>query len=190
MENFVYSYPVKLLLENGTSLALTRDDMKDERYLAIRIPESSIDPLSDRLKSVGFRKAVPSWDQGETYGLSKPVNGTWEMHVRVFPDGSIYSHVEIRRDFFQHLNERYVWPVYDEALELARAVAANVRTVHVKSDSQVSRILAREKVTLAPPSRLTGWKPVAYFAGGIIAGTIAYYSISKIKQLLGKGKNQ
>ena len=180
MTNFNYDYPKEIELDDGQRITLSQDDMKNERYLAIVIPSNFVEKLVSNLENNGFSDAVPSWNQGEKYGLSKVMNNTWELHMRIFANGHIFPHIEVRRDYFEHLDENYIWPVYDEAVNLVSGVTDAIATLHIKTNQWVRRIVTKAQVTLSPPSNLTEWKPVAYFGAGVAAGALLTVGILKL----------
>ena len=193
MNNFEYEYPEKIELDDGQEITLSQEDMKDERYIAIVLPSDKVDYFANFLKTQGFKDATPAWDQGEKYGLSKIIYDPWEMHIRIFENGQIYSHIEVRRDYFEHLDERYIWPVYDEPIKLVKQVTDAIGTLHVKSGEWVRRVITKARVTLSPPSKVTEWRPVAAFAGGIVVGASIAIGLIKLLEYLDelkKRKNQ
>lgn len=188
MTKFIYDYPKEIELDDGQKINISESDMKNERYFALVIPNDFIDKLALHLQDNGFGEAFPSWDQGEKYGLSKVINDTWELHIRIFENGHIFPHIEIRRDYFEHLNEGYIWPVYYEAVNLIREVTDANATLHIKTNHFVRRIVTKVPVTLSPPSKLNEWKPFAYFGVGVATGILLTIGTLKLKEYLDNNK--
>ena len=184
MTEFTYEYPKEIELENGDIIRLEESDMKDERLLAIIIPAEETWGFASYLYEHGFKDAQPSWFQGEKYGLSRIVNDPWELHIRIFENGYLFPHIEIRRDFTQHLNDKYVWPVYFEAMRYVYQFTNRNDLVYLKTNQRVMRIVTKTSVKLTPPSELTEWKPWVYFGIGIAAGALTTYGAFKLKEYL------
>lgn len=188
MVDFEYEYPETLELVSGQEIVLTQNDLKDERTLAIVIPQSKTWEFASFLYDRGFSNAEPAWYQGEKYGLSRIIKDPWEMHVRIFENGYIYPHIELRRDYLEHLDQRYTWPVYDEIMEYVKRFTDSFGLVYLKTDQWVQKIVTKAKVVLSPPKSLTEWKPVVYFAGGMAAGVALTIGLVKLFEYLGKDK--
>jgi hypothetical protein len=184
MTEFTYEYPKEIELENGDIIRLEESDMKDERFLAIIIPAEETRSFASYLHDHGFTDAQPSWFQGEKYGLSRIVNDPWELHIRIFENGFLFPHIEIRRDFTQHLNDKYVWPVYFEAMEYVYSFTDKYDLLYLKTNKRVIRIVTKTSVKLTPPSKLTEWKPLVYFGIGVVAGALTAYGVFKLKEYL------
>ncbi len=97
--------------------------------------------------------------QGQVFGLVKKVDGIWEMHVRGFKDGRLEAEIEISRDYFEHLDDKYR---RDATLELTQILDA------YQIPYQTEGTLPHMEVTLNPPEKLTPWKPIAAIAGVVI----------------------
>ena len=177
---FEYEYPEKLALENGEVIFLDQDDMKDERSLAIVIPKDRIWNLASYLYDQGFSDAEPAWNQGEKYSLSRIVNDPWELHLRIFENGQIFPHVEVRREFFQHLEHKYIWPVYYEAMKYIGSFTDATGLLYLKTNQWVSSIQTIAKRSISAPTSLTEWKPIVSFIAGALVGTTITYSLMKL----------
>ena len=106
------------------------------------------------------------------------------MHIRIFENGFLFPHIEIRRDFTQHLNDKYVWPVYFEAMEYVYSFTDKYDLLYLKTNKRVIRIVTKTSVKLTPPSKLTEWKPLVYFGIGVVAGALTAYGVFKLKEYL------
>ncbi|WP_061950848.1 hypothetical protein [Acidiplasma cupricumulans] len=114
-------FPKRITLENNISLEITKDKVKDEELFALLVPEERVDEVVNYLKkNEGFSSALPSFDKGEDYGISRILIPPWELHMRIYnyciiPGmAKINAHIEIARKYLQHLNFRYVQPVIYE----------------------------------------------------------------------------
>lgn len=112
MLNFEYEYPEKIVLDDGQEITLGNEDFKNERLLAIVIPSDKVWVFANFLYNKGFTDARPAWGQDERYSLSRIINDPWELHLRIYENGRVFPHIEVRRDYFQHLDNNYIWPVY------------------------------------------------------------------------------
>lgn len=61
------------------------------------------------------------------YGLRKVLDKVWELHVRLYDDGFIYSEGEARRKYLENLSDRRLNVVY-EAYEYYRGVYDKLHT--------------------------------------------------------------
>ncbi len=180
MCEFEYEYPNEIELDNHQRLTLSNNDIKDEKYFTLMVLPEKINDVVNILRKNGFTDASPAWDKGEAYSLSKVVKEPWEMHVRLYNNGSIYSHIEVRRDYFEHLDTRYVWPLIDEiAKYIQRATDAFV-IVHTRTKHPVKRIISKKKLRVSPPASRTQWKPTVEIIGVIAVTTLATYGIMKL----------
>lgn len=184
MDVFEYEYPEKLMLEDGSEITLSLDDMKNERMIALVIPEEQTWPFASYLHNHGFEDTKLAWDQGQKYSLSKILNNTWEMHIRIFGDGKIYPHIEVRRDFTQHLNQNFTMPVFYEAMKYLEDFTNAWGILHLKTNKWVTGILTKAKFKINPPDSLTKWEPIASFAGGMIAGVLLMVALDQLKKYL------
>ena len=88
---------------------------------------------------------------GQVFGLIKKLDNVWEMHVRGFNDGRLEAEIEISRDYFEHLNDKYR---RDATLELTQILDAY--QIPYQSEGNLPQM----GITLYPPKQLTPWKPV------------------------------
>jgi len=74
---------------------------------AVRICPEHIPGLASILRRSGFMDPVfQEWRIGQRFGLSRPLTGLLEWHVRGFADGTLDSEVEISRKRLQHFAAR------------------------------------------------------------------------------------
>lgn len=184
MDIFEYNYPETFTLEDGTETTLSLDDMKDERILALVIPNDKTWQFASFLYNHGFADTSLAWDQGQKYSLSKILNNTWEMHIRIFDDGKIFPHVEIRRDFAQHLNQNFIRPVLFEALEYIKDFTDGWGILFLKENKWITSILTKAQFKINPPDSLTKWEPSISFIGGMIAGILLMVALDQLRRYL------
>jgi hypothetical protein len=111
-----------------------------------------LERAKDVLIQEGFNDTIlQTIKQGQVFGLVKKVGDIWEMHVRGFNDGRLEAEIEISRDYFEHLDDRYR---RDASLELTHILDA------YQIPYQTNGNLPQVEVTLYPPAQVTPWKPV------------------------------
>ncbi len=93
---------------------------------------------------------------GQAFGLVKRLDNTWEMHVRGFDSGTLEAEIEISRDYFEHLDDRFRRDATPELLAILRYYGI---PYHITGQ------LPQMTVRLEIPQKLTPWKPVAALAG-------------------------
>ncbi len=184
MNDFNYEYPETLTLDDGETVVLDKEEMKDERMLAIVIPREKVWSFASFLYDRGFSEATPAWNQGEEFGLSRIIDDPWEIHIRIYRNGRIFPHVEVRRDYFQHLDEKYIWPVYYEAMKYVDEFTDEHGLFYLKTKKWVTGIVTKAKSRLIGPDGLTEWKPVVSFVSGLAAGALLVYGLSKLFESL------
>ena len=87
---------------------------------------------------------------GQTFGLVKKLDDTWEMHARGFVDGRLDCEIEASRDYLEHLNDRHR---RDATSELAN-ILDNYYIPYYYVDIPV-----QSETGFEAPTRLTPWKP-------------------------------
>lgn len=110
----------------------------------------------ERVKGVlvqeGFNGTIlQTVKRGQVFGLVKKVESIWEMHVRGFNDGRLEAEIEISRDYFEHLDDKYRRDATPELIQILDAY---------QIPYQLNGELPQMAVTLNPPEKLTPWKPV------------------------------
>ena len=125
----------------------------------IRVPQDEVDHAARELIRRGFKPTLLALNKGERYSLTMRIEPPWEIHVRVFPDGTIGSEVEVSRDYLQHLVGPRFNVVY-EIYELLRGVS-NDRRICVKPLGRcVSDVIENIGIELRAPKSLIPWKPL------------------------------
>ena len=159
--------------------ALQLQKAQDEPLFIPWIPPEKIDDLDRYLRGIGFKTATPAFDEGEKLGLSRtlaPQYDEWELHIRVFENGDIKPHIEVNREYFEHLSHPRIYIIY-EAYELYRVVYPDFNVRY--NGKWIEKIKENYSITLPAPSRLTPWKPMV---GGIALAAIigvAMWALSK-----------
>ncbi|QIW22757.1 hypothetical protein EWF20_00325 [Sulfolobus sp. S-194] len=100
MDEINIRLPKKIIYDDFTSEILPKEYVKVEGNL--RLYTSEIERLLRDLKRAGFKETLLEIRKGEMYSLSKKI-GIWEIHIRIYPDGFLDSHLELSREYFQHL---------------------------------------------------------------------------------------
>ncbi|MEM0134964.1 MAG: hypothetical protein QXU18_07030 [Thermoplasmatales archaeon] len=180
MNAFQYEFPNEIELNNGQRLTLSANERKDEKYFAVVVSPEKISEVVSVLRGDGFTNAWPAWNKGEAYSLSKVIDEPWEMHVRIYSDGSIYSHVEVRRDYIEHLDTRYIWPLIDEITGYVQRVTDAFMIVHTRTKQLVKRVISKVRVRISPPTSKTEWKPAVEVIGVIAVTALVTYGIVKL----------
>ncbi len=181
-------FPKNIRLSNNVNLSIPKEKAKDEESFSLLIPENKTDAIVNYLKNhAGFKNAIPSFDKGEEYGISKIIKAPWELHLRIysssyFPDFSkIYAHVEIARKYVEHLNFKYVQPVVYEPFKFYKDVFSEL-IIAYESKHIVEHVNENYWFRVLNPAKLT---PVS--ALSIMEYTASSIS-SKIKGYFGNTK--
>ena len=93
---------------------------------------------------------------GQVFGLVKRVDDIWEMHVRGFDDGRLESEIEVSRDYFEHLDDRFR---RDATTDLKQILDAYEVPCSIEGD------ISHSTVVLPYPQSVTPWKPLAALGG-------------------------
>ncbi len=157
--------PKKIQINGDETVTINRTDLKDERTFCLKVSPRHVDSIAMSLMKIGFKRPSLTFKMGEKYSLSKLIMFPWELHVRIYNNGCIYSHVEIYRKYVQHLLG-YTFPSIEEAFSLIskiQDVEMNYRNM------KLTKILEYETFKLKTPRLLLPWKPffllTAFVAG-------------------------
>jgi hypothetical protein len=113
--------------------------------------------------------------------LSKPLNNTWEFHIRIFKSGFIESHIEINRNYLEHLGDSRVFTAY-EAYEFYRPVYNKFYLYYSPAKEWIKKVMSTMRISLPEPTSKTPWKPIiAGFGTLSIIGLISYYLLKPPK---------
>jgi len=173
--------PRRFILEDGTEATLTARDVEErltrETLFLLWVP--CIDTVYSHLVRQGFEKAVPAKSKGEKYSLRKPLDNTWELHLRLYREGYIEAEVEVRREYLEHLTAGKRLNVVYEAYEYYREAYNKLHIKYTPADKWITKILDHLNVKLRPPNTLTPWKPIAL---GIIAAGLFTYALHRLEK--------
>lgn len=165
------------LISKNEPITLTAQKFEVARNQPLFTPWIPIDKITNvetALKQLGFQNAVPSEPQGEILSLSKalaPNSLEWELHIRVFKNGDLKPHIEVNREYFEHLTHPRLYVLY-EAYDFYRMACPEF---YVKYGGEwISKIEENFSITLPSPSSVTPWRPVV---GGIALAAIVGLAI-------------
>ncbi len=145
------------------------------------VPEEKVNDIKNYLIKTGFTKPEIAIPEGEIFGLSKLIDNMWELHIRVFNQGIVQSHIEINRKYFQHLGNTRIFTAY-EAYNFYKGAFSKLYLKYVPENTFIKNVTGNFKISLPAPSGLTPWKPVIAVAGiAAILGSTFYY-LSKNKK--------
>jgi len=69
-----------------------------------RIWTPYLDRAKEALIKEGFRDTLLQfWKPGQVFGLVKPLDDTYEIHVRGYQDGTLDAEIEVSREYLEHL---------------------------------------------------------------------------------------
>jgi len=118
-----------------------------------RTLSNSLESVRQVLLAEGFKDTMLQIVKpGQVFGLVKRLSDVWEMHVRGFEDGALESEIEVFREYFEHLDDRYRKDATSELLSILEQ-----RRLPYK----VTGTLPDMEVRLQVPESVTPWKPVA-----------------------------
>ncbi len=143
------------------------------------IPINRIPEVEKVLRQLGFKDSIPAEPQGEKIGLSKsltPNNPEWELHIRIFENGDIKPHIEVNREYLEHLTHPRIYVIY-EAYEYYRTACPEFYLKY--QDQWVSKIYENYSITLPSPSSLTPWKPIVEGAAFAAIIGVAIWALSR-----------
>ena len=151
----------------------------------IRVPQDEVDYAAEELIRRGFRPTILAVNKGEKYSLAMRVEPPWEIHARVFPDGTIESEVEVSRDYLQHLIGPRFNVVY-ETYDLLRDVIGDKRICIKPLGRCISDVIENIGIELRAPKPLIPWKPLVAIASMIaltqVMGRVGKASVFHILQ--------
>jgi len=111
----------------------------------------NIDRVKDILIKEGFREPMlQTVKEGQVFGLIKPLDEVYEVHIRGYKDNTLDSEVEISREYLEHAGSAK--PYYDYLKALLNKYGIPYMIVDV---------LPQDFVFLPKPKTLTKWKPLA-----------------------------
>jgi hypothetical protein len=124
---------------------------------------NSLEVVREVLLAEGFKDTMLQIVKpGQMFGLVKRLNDVWEMHVRGFEDGTLESEIEVSREYFEHLDDRYRKDATNELLSILKQYGIPHQVTGASPDVEVM---------LQAPESVTPWKPVAVL--GALLGVVA-----------------
>ncbi|BBG24285.1 hypothetical protein [Sulfuracidifex tepidarius] len=157
--------PKKIQLYDGETVSLNDNDIKNERNFCLKVPPTYVNSVASSLIKIGFKKPSLAFKMGEKYSLSKVVLFPWELHIRIYDNGCIYSHIEIYRKYIQHLLG-YTFPY----LEGTFSLISNIHEAELTyKNIKLKKILEYKTFSLKSPRLLLPWKPL-FMLSAVIAG--------------------
>lgn len=128
-----------------------------------RTLSNSLEGIRQVLLAEGFKDTrLQITKPRQVFGLVKRLSDVWEMHVRGFEGGALESEIEVSRDYFEHLDDRYRKDATNELLSILKQYGI---------PHKVTGALPNVEVTLQAPESVTPWKPVAVL--GALLGVVA-----------------
>ncbi len=166
---YVVYLPWHVKLEDGTRykipLSLIMRGLRNNIFI-IKIPSDEIRHAAMGLIDRGFKPTLLAVYKGESYSLSMKTYGPWELHARIFNDGTIESEVEINRDYLQHLVGPRFNVVY-EIYELLRDYVSE-RKICIRPLSMcIGDVIENIGIELRAPKALIPWKPIAIITASL-----------------------
>ncbi|QRF76164.1 hypothetical protein Thermo_01681 [Thermoplasmatales archaeon] len=179
---YITQIPSDFITEDGVTHKLKASDIQNisrEPLFENWIPPEKLSEVKDYLLSTGFKIPGMALPQGEVFGLTRSLDPILELHIRAFPDGRIQSHVEVKREFFEHLGgQSRIYVVY-EAYQFYRPVVNEFYLRYISSNSYVTSIIQNFNVSIPAPSKVTPWKPIVMGIGMAAIIGLALYYLSK-----------
>jgi hypothetical protein len=178
-EKYVTQIPCEFKTEDGETHTLTaldiQKDISQRPLFKNWVPADKLNKLKDYLINLGFEVPLLALPEGEVFGVRKLLSPIWELHIRGFKDGSIESHVEVNREYFEHLTDLRVFVAY-EAYQTYKPMFPKFYLQYAPTQKFVTSISENFEVEVPPPSTMTAWKPIV---GGLaivgLATVLAYF---------------
>ena len=150
----------------------------------IKVPQDEVNYAAEELIRRGFKPTMLAVNKGERYSLAMKVKPPWEIHTRIFPDGTIESEVEVSRDYLQHLIGPRFNVVY-EAYDLLRGIPDDKRICIKPLGRCISDVVENIGIELKSPKALIPWRPLIFMASLIaLTSIIGKASKSSVFHLL------
>lgn len=128
-----------------------------------------LETTKEVLDQEGFRHTrLQVVKPGQVFGLVKRVDSIWEMHVRAFDNGRLESEIEISRDYFEHLDDRFR---RDATRDLKQILDVYEVPCNIEGD------ISHSTVVLPYPESVTPWKPLVVL--GVITAFLLWLGKKK-----------
>lgn len=178
--------PRKFVLDGGKVISLTAIEIENELIkeplFLSHVPPQKIDDLYNYLKDeIVFEDAIPSLPKGEKYGIRKKIGYPWEVHLRLYSDGSIMSEVEVQREYIEHLGEKRLFIIY-EPFDFYKGFYDKLHIFYKPEKKWVVNIIDNFRVKLTPPKSLTPWKPVITGVATLTVIGLLAYALGKLSK--------
>ena len=135
--------------------------------MGILIHPMNIENLYLALQCDGWRYTPWQNNFGQSFGLIKDWAANVEIHVRAYPEGQVDAHIEVGRDYLEHLN----WPSVDASGYVVDILSREGIPYQVNG-------LANRPQYYALPGRLTAWRPLV----GIAAIFLGLIGLSRLEK--------
>lgn len=133
-------------------------------YGAIKVEDIEI--IKKILLREGFYEPIlQTWKDGQVFGLVKPLNELFEVHIRAYEDNTLDAEVELSREYLEHIfNESR--PYYGFLIEILRDYKVPYRVI---------KSIPPDPKLISVPEILIKWKPLmalaVIFVGIALIGT-------------------
>jgi hypothetical protein len=168
--------PSRFELNDGETVSLKNEDLVKERTFCLRVSPKHVDDLASSLFRVGFKKPSLSFRMGEKYSLSKVLIFPWELHMRIYDNGCIFSHIEVQRKYIQHLLG-YVLPSLEESF----SIISKFQDVEInyELDKKLRKVLEYSVFKLNAPRFLLPWQPFFMLSAFLVGFNLTKRKIFK-----------
>lgn len=174
--------PRRFRLDDGSIITLKAEQIQSMgNVFYLYIPDTYIDKLYNHLLSKGFKDVKLSIPKGERYSLSKPLDNVWQMHVRIYSDGFIESEVEVNRDYFEHLDDRFRINVVYEVFEYYMDIYDRLHVSYMRK-GWIVEVIDNFRIQLKPPTTLTPWKPITVSLAALAIVGLLSYALSRLEK--------
>ncbi len=173
--------PRDVELDDGTRIMVSEDEARrtaPEHVFELWVPRERIEDVVSELRRQGFEDAWLSVSFGEKYSLRLKIFEPWEVHVRIFDDGSMVSEIEISREYIEHLTSVRLPVLYDVYYFYRRAYPS----LHIRYrpvNRWVKQVYSHYKFVMTPPTTGTPWIPILTGIVGFAFGALLGYVIAR-----------
>lgn len=173
--NIYVILPAKVVYEDGESEILSLDFVLNEGNLRLHVSKEKVKDLVNLLISLGFTSSF-SFHKGEKFSLVNKYFDIWELHFRIFEDGFIDSHLEISREYVEHLTLKSIPSIF-EAFEMYMPLYPYLELYNAAKRKWIREVENHYAIPLKRPEKLTPWKlPVA-----MLLGLLRFISVTRDK---------
>jgi len=178
--------PSRFVLDDGSTVRLRASELeeglREGRLFKLWLPPDKVDEVARYLlERCGFKRALPSLNKGERYGISRRLSEVWELHLRIYGNGLMEGEVEVSREYFEHLGRSRVSVVY-EPFQFYRLIYGKLHILYWPSRKWVVKVLENARVKVKPPKSLTPWKPIMVSLGVLTVMGFTVYALDKLSE--------